>query len=627
MQLRHLRLLALVSLIPAGWGQSAGFLSTGPGARALSLGGAFTGLADDSSAAFYNPAGLAGQRGTLMVEHVPINETGMGLNFGGGRLDFLGFQYPTRIGTIGLSMQQFAIGDIEARTTLSDAPTAIKVTQTQYAVPYGVAFGRYAVGVTGKAVSYTLGRYHDTGFGADVGTKISLFENDTRLGRETRVAIGLTIRNAMKPTLKLFNDPVALERVTAAGISVTSLVHEDYVRGEDRVTHDRIAFAFDVTRGSIDSTIAPAAGLEYSFRDRYSLRGGVNAAKNITMGIGYGGQTSTFRVDYAAELTTLTPQHHFSLSWQFTAPPPLIESNVSFSGYRHAVFDQERLKDRFIGEGRAAAVRGNYAEAYAAFTKAQVLDPQDKEVCKLVESSKEGNRLSGVKVRLDAARQAQYHGYGAEAANGALDAVAFDPASQEAAKFLVDIHNSYISSGTAGEFNLIRSCAVEKKTQEFDAAFADNNAVEMQRLLAAIKAMNPDDRARWEPLQEKLVAAQSTWAQAYSLEAQEAFKRGDAIDMSRALRRIRRIDAEFRGISILTPQLRRLVKRNKRSFYNSNYLTQLYYTAAVDYSLGNYPDAVAHVAQLLKEQATHENANSLVDRMRNEGRIKEIEEP
>ncbi|MCA9563669.1 MAG: hypothetical protein KC561_09285, partial [Myxococcales bacterium] len=31
----------------------------GSGARAISLGGAFTGLADDSSANYYNPAGLA----------------------------------------------------------------------------------------------------------------------------------------------------------------------------------------------------------------------------------------------------------------------------------------------------------------------------------------------------------------------------------------------------------------------------------------------------------------------------------------------------------------------------------------------------------------------------------------
>ena len=47
-----------VALLACGHAEAAGFLSTGPGARAAAMGGAFTGLADDSSAIFYNPAGL-----------------------------------------------------------------------------------------------------------------------------------------------------------------------------------------------------------------------------------------------------------------------------------------------------------------------------------------------------------------------------------------------------------------------------------------------------------------------------------------------------------------------------------------------------------------------------------------
>lgn len=40
------------------------FLSTGGGARALGMGGAFTGIADDATGAFWNPAGLAQLTGT-----------------------------------------------------------------------------------------------------------------------------------------------------------------------------------------------------------------------------------------------------------------------------------------------------------------------------------------------------------------------------------------------------------------------------------------------------------------------------------------------------------------------------------------------------------------------------------
>jgi len=49
-------LLVSFAARPAG---GAGYLQPGPGARAMSLGGAFTGVADDPSAVFWNPAGLA----------------------------------------------------------------------------------------------------------------------------------------------------------------------------------------------------------------------------------------------------------------------------------------------------------------------------------------------------------------------------------------------------------------------------------------------------------------------------------------------------------------------------------------------------------------------------------------
>ena len=70
--------LAAGFLLLRGPASASGFLSAGPGARAAAMGGAVTGLADDQSAIFYNPAGLAGQRGTLMFEHIPINESGAG---------------------------------------------------------------------------------------------------------------------------------------------------------------------------------------------------------------------------------------------------------------------------------------------------------------------------------------------------------------------------------------------------------------------------------------------------------------------------------------------------------------------------------------------------------------------
>ena len=65
----HLKIIAtilsLVCLIKipgqasATYGQASDIENIGAGARSMAMGGAFTGLSDDASAPYYNPAGLA----------------------------------------------------------------------------------------------------------------------------------------------------------------------------------------------------------------------------------------------------------------------------------------------------------------------------------------------------------------------------------------------------------------------------------------------------------------------------------------------------------------------------------------------------------------------------------------
>ena len=65
--------LGLSALICAAgdYGTPGEFLNWGAGARAMGLGKAFTGLADDPSAIYYNPAGLALQNPLqITLQHV-----------------------------------------------------------------------------------------------------------------------------------------------------------------------------------------------------------------------------------------------------------------------------------------------------------------------------------------------------------------------------------------------------------------------------------------------------------------------------------------------------------------------------------------------------------------------------
>ena len=90
---------------------SGEFLSLGVGARALGLGGAFVGVADDVTASFWNPAGLAQlNRKELSLMHA---ETfGSFLN-----QDFVAFALPlreqNRMSTLAFSLQRLGGGGVK----------------------------------------------------------------------------------------------------------------------------------------------------------------------------------------------------------------------------------------------------------------------------------------------------------------------------------------------------------------------------------------------------------------------------------------------------------------------------------------------------------------------------------
>jgi len=621
----YLSWFLLVSLCWPSPAKASGFLATGPGARAAAMGGAYTALPGDPAAIFYNPAGLTGQQGGLMLEHVPINEQGSGLSFGDGRLDFVGIQYPSKIGTFALGWYQFAIGGIQARENLGDPATTISVTQTAYFVPYAVQFGRLSLGVTGKAVNYNLGTYQDTGLGTDVGARAEIFHRDTFLGRDTQAFAGVAVRNALAPKLTLYEDPTAIEQITTVGVALTSKVREHYAAGQDVVAHDRFTLNLDFQRGNMDTPLGGAVGFEYSYLGRYSLRAGYSADQNLTFGLGM--EISKLKVDYAANLVGLAPQHHLSLSWYFTDPPAQVESDVHLSEFRRATLDQERLKDRFLREGREAAAQGDYETALADYEKAQVMDPADQSVAAFVASATEGSRLAGVKVRLDASRRERAAHNDDLASKEALDAVQFDPQSREAADFAVELRNQLISTGTVRSFDAQRGRALEENARKFEVAYIDQNMGELRRLVVRIRALSPDDAATWKPLVDRVFAAEKDWCSDYAAEAARDQTTKDVFGMARAIRRIRRINDAYPQLGYLVKRLKKLSKAAGGSFYNRNYLQQLYDNAAADYVLGNYEEAAKAVKILLNENALHEAGNALIDRMRDEGHLSFAQEP
>jgi hypothetical protein len=167
------------------------------GVRATGMGGAFTAVADDSSAAFWNPAGFAtGSFFSLVVDgNVLDRRSGL----------FIGMGVPP----LGLSYYRTAIAAVKnGRNTLVAQHAGVTLVQS--------IGGRLAVGSTLKlvhgVVSVPAGSDTVSGnaFDADLGV----------MATGSFGQLGLSVRNLLEPEFKTGDGAVRLERRVRGGISI-----------------------------------------------------------------------------------------------------------------------------------------------------------------------------------------------------------------------------------------------------------------------------------------------------------------------------------------------------------------------------------------------------------------------
>lgn len=145
---------------------AATFLQLGFGARALGAGEAFAAVADDASALYYNPAGLAAPRAdapaagpyeVLAAHSLLIQDVSM-----------------TQIGVLrrpfGASLTYLSLGDIEQRSAETAAPEAsVGASDMALGLSYARKLGGVALGATGKYVREAIAGYSASAYALDFG--------------------------------------------------------------------------------------------------------------------------------------------------------------------------------------------------------------------------------------------------------------------------------------------------------------------------------------------------------------------------------------------------------------------------------------------------------------------------
>jgi hypothetical protein len=285
---------------------AAEVLTKGAGARALAMGGAFTAAADDATAAYYNPAGLA------LIDNLQFS-TMHAIENDLQSYDFYNVAFHTEsAGSYALSYLRLGVDGIN----IADSSGNVLGTAT-YSDQAGLLSGgwklgkQFALGATVKFLTTSAYTASAFGFGMDLGLLFKPFKELTigLMGRD--ITGGTNVTWANTPT----NPSQTLQPSVTLGLSYVQELGKRQAQGNAQVPVSTLSVNLDVdSLYMFVPNSAPANtpalnnyhfGVEYWYKSFVSVRGGFESnglqfgSDYFTPSFGVGVWAYFFEVDYA----------------------------------------------------------------------------------------------------------------------------------------------------------------------------------------------------------------------------------------------------------------------------------------------------------------------------------------
>ncbi len=273
------------------------FVLWSPGGRSFAMGGGMAGLADDASAAYFNPAGLVQiERHELTLMH--------SIMFGGDMtMNVLSYAFPTRAaGSFGITLLGMYSSEIDGWDETRMPAASFRYGSMALLLSYAREVRNWlSFGLSYKLLYEQMLRQSGYGQGLDAG--IFLFSGG-------KLSMGITGINLVQPTWTLDTEKQRAPIGARIGLSA-------------RPYRDKIAICIEGFISEHRSFLF-SGGLEYRPFYSFALRAGADQYK-VTYGIGIWrdmGARYTLRLDYAGaihheSLGKLGPVHNISLSFEF----------------------------------------------------------------------------------------------------------------------------------------------------------------------------------------------------------------------------------------------------------------------------------------------------------------------
>ena len=286
-------------------------LRLGAGARSIGLGGAFTAIADDATATVWNPAGLG-------------SAADLSLNFSTQQLDLdrsHNFVALTKAlgsaGSIGLAVTNAGVGNIPQYTKNGDYEGEFDYTANAYSLSYGIGFGNFGIGLTGRMLMDSFGEAAESasGFGGvDVGLMGHALHIDVGEEKVPTFHYGL-VAKYLGAALGEDAVPMVVNLGVAYNLYMGNVV----------------TFAADLEQEFVnldESATSLRLGAEYTILTYKStalaIRGGVRASRDVqNLFGGFGVNIGGLQIDYAiqdgmaSEIQGVGSTHFASLSYRY----------------------------------------------------------------------------------------------------------------------------------------------------------------------------------------------------------------------------------------------------------------------------------------------------------------------
>lgn len=589
-------------------GAPGSFLNFGTGARSQAMGSAFTGLCDDVSAIYWNPAGLSQlPRNQLTFFEAPLWEETNYL--------FAGYGHPTKkSGTFGIGFINLMSDEFEYRESISAEPRYyFHVGQLAFLFAYGRKFlPVLSAGLGFKIVQKRMpvedNEYSGSGFGMDLGL---LYHPHDIKGEGffwqqlRRLSFGVNLQNLIPPKVQMKSDGISRAKETY-GLNL-KFGTSYQVRNLIPRWRDKLTINIDLNKPYLGG-LKVAFGGEYWFKNTIAFRLGYGKG-NINFGLGF--LYRWLQLDYGFTPHALGLSHRFSVTLKFGRQIIDIEE---FTRYRARLQAEEYYKS-----GLEHYRAGRLGDALAEWDRALIWIPDDLEIQKRVEEVSQEMEITVTRKLMEKHIGQAYSFYEEGKLTDSLDewreVLNLDPTSIRAKEYIERIEGKLSKIEKEKYLERLK----EKKKGDIAGLLGKGDRFyEQEKYVEAIKEwekilkINPKHNLARENIDrtkdkiERLI-------EVHISRGKEFFDKKDSASAIIEFKIVLKFDPENKEakeyIEKTKEQAAKIVKKVSRGEIDT-----LYYEAADLYLKGKYEDSINVLNKLLELDPVNENAYKLLEK-------------